>query len=92
MAVVFQIEQQVQHWEALGRLRHDDSISPHNNHLENLLRPWAVGRTAWLSRGSELAGQRVPIVLGMCSRQSLTATTRGATSRRCWSGCRAMKI
>lgn len=38
-------------WDALSRFLHDGSVSPHNNHLENLLRPRAVGRKAWLFAG-----------------------------------------
>jgi transposase len=40
-------------------------VSPHNNHRENLLRPWAVGRKAWLFAGSELAGQRAAMVMSL---------------------------
>src|SRR5262249_24344869 len=54
--------------EALSCFLHDGDVSPHNNHLENLLRPWAVGRKAWLFAGSELAGQRA--AMGMSLVQS----------------------
>jgi transposase len=43
----------------------DGQLSCHNNHLENLLRPWAMGRKAWLFAGSELAGQRAAIVMSL---------------------------
>ena len=33
-----------------------------NNHLENLVMPWAMGRKAWLFAGSELAGKRAAVV------------------------------
>ena len=32
---------------------------------ENLMRPWAMGRKAWLFCGSELAGQRAAIVMSL---------------------------
>ena len=36
-----------------------------NNHVENLMRPWAMGRKAWLFAGSELAGKRAAIVMSL---------------------------
>ncbi len=36
-----------------------------NNHIENLMRPWAMGRKAWLFAGSELAGQRAAMVMSL---------------------------
>jgi transposase len=35
-------------WQALSRFLRDGEVSCHNNHLENRLRPWAMGRKAWL--------------------------------------------
>ena len=52
-------------WKVLGRFPLDGEVSYHNNHLENLLRPWAMGRKAWLFAGSELAGQRAAIVMSL---------------------------
>jgi len=44
-------------WDALTRNLVDD-VPVDNNHCENQIRPWAMGRRAWLFAGSELAGQR----------------------------------
>ena len=52
-------------WQALSRFLRDGEVSCHNNHLENRLRPWAMGRKAWLFAGSELAGQRAAIVMSL---------------------------
>jgi len=52
-------------WAVLSRFLVDGEVSCHNNHLENLLRPWAMGRKAWLFAGSELAGQRAAIVMSL---------------------------
>ena len=52
-------------WKELSRFLVDGDVSCHNNHLENLLRPWAMGRKAWLFAGSELAGQRAAIVMSL---------------------------
>ena len=42
-----------------------------NNHLENLMRPWAMGRRAWLFAGSELAGQRAAVVMSLMQSAKL---------------------
>ena len=42
-----------------------------NNHLENQIRPWAMGRKAWLFCGSELAGQRAAIVVSLLQSAKL---------------------
>ena len=42
-----------------------------NNPLENLIRPWAMGRKAWLFAGSELAGQRAAIVMSLVQSAKL---------------------
>ena len=50
-----------------------------NNHVENLMRPWAMGRKAWLFAGSELAGQRAAVVMSLVhSRPSSMAMIRGS--------------
>lgn len=36
-----------------------------NNHTENQMRPWTMGRKAWLFAGNELAGQRAAIVMSL---------------------------
>ena len=52
-------------WQALGRFLADGEVSIDNNHCENLIRPWAMGRKAWLFAGSELAGQRAAVVMSL---------------------------
>lgn len=52
-------------WKALGRFLEDGEVSIDNNHCENLIRPWAMGRKAWLFCGSELAGQRAAVVMSL---------------------------
>ncbi|WP_418150742.1 IS66 family transposase [Variovorax atrisoli] len=52
-------------WDALAHHLTDGQVSVDNNHLENLLRPWAMGRKAWLFAGSELAGQRAAVVMSL---------------------------
>nr|WP_157405921.1 transposase [Acidovorax sp. CF316] len=52
-------------WDALGCFLADGEVSIDNNHCENLIRPWAMGRKAWLFAGSELAGQRAAVVMSL---------------------------
>jgi transposase len=59
------IDYSLNRWQALGRFLLDGEVSGHNNHLENLLRPWAMGRKAWLFAGSELAGKRAAMVMSL---------------------------
>jgi len=59
-------------WEALGRFLHDGEVSIDNNHVERLMRPWAMGRKAWLFCGSELAGQRAAMVMSLVQSAKLS--------------------
>jgi transposase len=53
------------HWAALTLNLQDGRVPVDNNHVENLMRCWAMGRKAWLFAGSELAGQRAAIVMSL---------------------------
>ena len=53
------------HWDALVANLRNGHVPLDNNHLENLMRPWAMGRKAWLFCGSELAGQRAAVVMSL---------------------------
>jgi transposase len=59
------------HWEALTHNLLDGDVNIDNNSLENLIRPWAVGRRAWLFAGSALAGQRAAIVMSLVQSAKL---------------------
>jgi transposase len=59
------IDYSLRHWTALTRNLLDGNVPVDNNHIENLVRPWAMGRKAWLFAGSELAGQRAAIVMSL---------------------------
>jgi transposase len=59
------IDYTLNRWVPLGRFLEDGNVSCHNNHLENLMRPWAMGRKAWLFAGSELAGKRAATVMSL---------------------------
>lgn len=53
------------HWTALTRHLDDGAVAIDNNHLERQIKPWAMGRKAWMFVGSELAGQRAAIVMSL---------------------------
>lgn len=64
-AIANALDYSLKRWQALGRFLHDGAVSIDNNHIENLVRPWAMGRKAWLFAGSELAGQRAAMVMSL---------------------------
>jgi transposase len=57
------LDYSLNHWSALTRNLLDGDVPVDNNHCENLIRPWALGRKAWHFCGSELAGQRAAVVM-----------------------------
>ena len=65
------IDYSLKRWQALGRFLLDGTVSIDNNHVENLMRPWAMGRKAWLFCGSELAGQRAAMVMSLVQSAKL---------------------
>lgn len=50
------IDYSLRRWDALGRFLQDGNVAIDNNHIENLMRPWAIGRSNWPFAGSKLAG------------------------------------
>ncbi len=59
------IDYTLDHWSALTRYLEDGAVAIDNNHLERQIKPWAMGRRAWLFAGSELAGQRTAMVMSL---------------------------
>lgn len=70
-AIANALDYSLKRWEALGRFLHDGAVSIDNNHVENLVRPWAMGRKNWLFAGSELAGQRAATVMSLVQSAKL---------------------
>jgi hypothetical protein len=58
-------------WTALTQNLLNGEVNVDNNHCENLIRPWALGRKAWLFAGSELAGQRAAVVMSLVQSAKL---------------------
>lgn len=65
------LDYSLKHWAALTRNLLDGDVPVDNNHLENQIRPWAMGRRAWLFTGSELAGQRAAVVMSLVQSAKL---------------------
>ena len=64
-AIAKALDYSINHWAALTAHLQDGWLPVDNNHIENLMRPWAMGRKAWLFCGSELAGQRAAVVMSL---------------------------
>jgi hypothetical protein len=58
-------------WEALTRYLDDGNLPPDNNHVENQIRPVAVGRSNWLFAGSLRAGQRAAAIMSLIQSAKL---------------------
>lgn len=65
------LDYSLKRWRALSRFLDDGDVAFDNNHLENQIRPWAVGRKGWLFAGSELAGQRAAMVMSLVQSAKL---------------------
>ena len=65
------IDYSLNRWNALSIYLTDGDVQIDNNHIENLIRPWAMGRRAWLFAGSELAGQRAAIMMSLVQSAKL---------------------
>jgi len=65
------IDYTLRRWEALTRCLHDGNVAVDNNHIENLMRPWAMGRKAWLFAGSEMGGERAAAMMSLLQSAKL---------------------
>jgi hypothetical protein len=58
-------------WAALTRYLEDGDLPIDNNHVENRIRPVALGRSNWLFVGSLRAGQRAAAVMSLIQSAKL---------------------
>jgi transposase len=65
------IEYSLGRWAALIRYLDDGDLPIDNNHLENRIRPVALGRSNWLFAGSQRAGQRAATVMSLIQSAKL---------------------
>jgi hypothetical protein len=58
-------------WRALTRFISDGQLPPDNNHIENRIRPIALGRSNWLFAGSLRGGQRAAAAMSLIQSAKL---------------------
>ena len=59
------LDYSLKRWTALTRFVDDGHLPVDNNHIENQIRPIAIGRSNWLFAGSLRAGQRAAAVMSL---------------------------
>jgi transposase len=65
------IDYSLNRWAPLTRFLLDGDVPIDNNHIENQMRPWGVGRKNWLFVGSELAGERAAMIMSLLQSAKL---------------------
>jgi hypothetical protein len=65
------IEYSLGRWAALMRYLDDGDLPIDNNHIENRIRPVALGRSNWLFAGSLRAGQRAATIMSLIQSAKL---------------------
>ena len=61
----------INRWAALTRYLDDGQLPIDNNHIENQIRPIAIGRSNWLFTGSPRAGRRTAAVMSLIQSAKL---------------------
>ena len=59
------LDYSLKRWAALTRYLDDGGLPIDNNRVENLIRPWALGRSNWLFAGSLRSGQRAANIMSL---------------------------
>jgi hypothetical protein len=57
------LDYSLKRWVALTRYLDDGAVPIDNNAVENQIRPWALGRSNWLSAGSRRSGKRATAIM-----------------------------
>ena len=70
-AIARAIDYSLNRWAALVRFAEDGQLPPDNNHIENRIRPIALGRSNWLFAGSLRGGQRAAAVMSLIQSAKL---------------------
>ena len=65
------LDYSLKRWVALTRYLDDGAVPIDNNHIEQQIRPVAVGRKNWLFAGSERAGRRAAAVMSLIQSAKL---------------------
>ena len=59
------LDYSLKRWVALTRYLQDGTVPIDNNQIENLIRPWALGRSNWLFAGSLRSGKRAAAIMSL---------------------------
>ncbi len=70
-AIAKALDYSLNNWKALSQFLLDGDVPIDNNHVENRIRPLALGRSNWLFIGSELAGKRAAVVTSLVQSAKL---------------------
>jgi hypothetical protein len=70
-AIAKALDYSLTRWSALTRYLDDGTLPSDNNHVENQIRPVALGRANWLFAGSLRAGQRAAAVMSLIQSAKL---------------------
>ena len=70
-AIAKAIDYSLNHGVGLGRYLLDGDVPIDNNHVENRIRPWALGRRNGSFIGSQLAGERAAVVMSLLQSAKL---------------------
>ena len=65
------IDYSLKRWGALTRYLEDGELPIDNNHIENRIRPIALGRNNWLFAGSQRAGERAANIMSLIQSAKL---------------------
>ncbi len=69
------LDYSLKRWAALTRYLDDGGLSIDNKRVEDLIRPWALGRSNWLFAGSLRSGQRAANIMSLIQSAKLNGTS-----------------
>lgn len=65
------LDYSLKRWAALSRYLDDGAVPIDNNHIEQQIRPWALGRKNWLFAGSLRSGKRAAALMSLIQAAKL---------------------
>ena len=71
VAIAKALDYSLKRWTALSRYLDDGAVPIDNNHIEQQIRPWALGRKNWLFAGSLRSGQRAAALMSLIQSAKL---------------------
>jgi transposase len=71
VAIAKALDYSLKRWAALSRYLDDGAVPIDNNHAEQQIRPWALGRKNWLFAGSLRSGKRAAALMSLIQSAKL---------------------